>query len=141
MLQGQSIIPVLCRLPQVPGRQRVLYSYHPNSSLLNLRTSILRRSALSLRVPRSSIAQFAPTLTLTLTSSSEFLGQIFRRNLLQQLRLIITAQNRNFANGDLVQKELDRGPYSRKEAWRIDDVEFAHAFGVSVLANIRSPCE
>ena len=141
--KSQSIMP-LCRLPEEHVHQGFFFGTAirtPQGLLYSLGTLFIRSTRLVrvLGVPRSGIAQFATALAPTLASPSKLLRQILCWNLLQQLCLIITSQNRNFANGDLVQKELDRSPHRRKEAWCIDNVEFTHAFGVSVLTNIGSP--
>ena len=103
------------------------------------RRVLCRLPILNLRIPRPGIARRAST-TLALRSV-EISRQVLRRYLHQQLRLVPASQDLDLANGNLIQPRLDQSPNGREQIGSINDVKFAHALWVLILANEGCPAK
>lgn len=108
-----------------------------------------KRRSRSLLVPRTSIAQAAPSRAFT--GSTQLGGQVLFGDLLDEFRLEAFAEDRNLGDGDLVEPRLDERPDGGEEvgglegssssvswsSWvfirivtHVDDVKLAHYLGV-----------
>lgn len=87
-----------------------------------------------LSVPRPCVGKRASTLTVALASKAG--GQVFGRDLLEELVLVLVTENLDLVDGDGVEPALDDGPDSGEDVGRVDDVELAHRLRVVVLTDV-----
>jgi hypothetical protein len=148
------------------GRARQIRSIasasHPSSQMNPLprptnSTPGRKRRPRSLLVPRTSIAQAAPSRAFT--GSTQLGGQVLFGDLFDEFRLEALAEDRDLGDGDLVEPRLDERPDGGEEVGglesssssvsslsralirietHVDDVELAHDLGVCQRASHQS---
>ena len=82
--------------------------------------------------PRPRVARRTSPWTLAL--SAKLLREVLRRYLLKQIRLITCAKNTDFRNSYFIKPAFNDRPDGGEGPGRVDDIELAHRFGVSVLS-------
>lgn len=86
-------------------------------------------------LPWARLACFASTGALASTAKKN--GQVGRIDILEDLVLVVAAENDNLLDSDLVQEGLDHAPDRGEHHGGVDDVHLAHHLGVVVLGNGR----
>ncbi len=105
-----------------------------NSKLDATKRAINEQTYFFMNIPRASITQRTATIA-TFAESAKFLGQVLARNLCKKFVLVVAPDNINLVDGDLVQPGLDQPPNGVECPGRVDDVEFAHGLGITVLTD------
>lgn len=88
-----------------------------------------------LGIPRASVPHRTSTLTLALAYPSQLFWEVLLVDLHEQNFLLVAATNVDLGRCNLVQPGLNSRPYHTEAPRSIDDIELAHAFGVTVLAD------
>lgn len=84
-------------------------------------------------MPWASVGQRAATGATA--GTTKVLGEVLGGNVLEELSLVVLAENVNLALGSLVEPGLDERPDSGEEVRGVDDEHEAHGLGVVVLSN------
>lgn len=89
---------------------------------------------LNLRViPWTRVRERTSSRAITLAAQAR--REVLFRDLREQRRLVVFAEDVDLRDSHFVKPWLDERPDGRKQVWRVDDVKFPHALRISILAN------